>query len=183
MIRADSVHSTSQLGKSVIQEAEAREDRSASIVSFPKSKKPLPADRPSAIDSVESSGLRLIDVGDDFAGEPATHEQLAAMEFVPWAGKPEGTEALTGDSWMQHRISVVFAHATMFRSKRDLINLHRDADPDSVDQLMANIVETAEWLKAVVSMMEGAQLRLLAAACAAVDEGVVGEGTLRCTLR
>ena len=100
------------------------------------------------------------------------------MEFEPWAGKSEGTEALTGENWMQHRISVVFAHATMFMSKRDLINLHRDVDPDHVDQLMANIFETAEWLKAVAFMTEGAQARLLASACAAVDEGVIGNGTL-----
>ena len=115
---------------------------------------------------------------DTSIGEPATHEQLAAMEFEAWAGKSDGTEALTGENWMQHRISVVFAHATMFMSKRDLINLHRDVDYDHVDQLMANIFETAEWLKAVAFMMEGAQARLLASLCAAADEGVVGRGTL-----
>jgi len=127
--------------------------------------------------SVKSSGLRLVD-RDTSIGEPATHEQLAAMEFEPWAGKSEGTEALTGENWMQHRISVVFAHATMFMSKRDLIDLHRDVDPDHVDQLMANIFETAEWLKAVAFMMEGAQARLIASACTAVNEGVIGDGTL-----
>ncbi|MEA2795243.1 MAG: hypothetical protein QOI87_2623 [Bradyrhizobium sp.] len=153
-----------------------RADQSSAIVSFPKSKRPLPADRPSAIASVKSSDLRLVE--GKSRGKPATHEQLSAMEFEPWAGKSEGTEALTGENWMQHRISVVFAHATMFMSKRDLINLHRDVDPDHVDQLMANIFETAEWLKAVAFMMEGAQARLIASACAAVDEGVIGDGTL-----
>ena len=154
-----------------------RADQSSAIVSFPKSKRPLPADRPSAIASVERSGLKLVE-DDTPIGEPATHEQFAAMEFEPWAGKSEGTESLTGENWMQHRISVVFAHATMFMSKRDLINLHRDVDPDHVDQLMANIFETAEWLKAVAFMMEGAQARLIASACTAVDEGVIGDGTL-----
>jgi hypothetical protein len=154
-----------------------RAKQSRTPIPFPKSKRPLPADRPSVIASVKSSGLRLVD-RDTSIGEPATHEQLAAMEFEPWAGKSEGTEALTGENWMQHRISVVLAHATMFMSKRDLINLHRDVDPDHVDQLMANILETAEWLKAVAYMMEGAQGRLIAAMCAAADEGVVGDGTL-----
>jgi hypothetical protein len=154
-----------------------RAKQSRKPIPFPKSKRPLPADRPSAIESVKSSGLRLVD-RDTSIGEPATHGQLAAMEFEPWAGKSEGTEALTGENWMQHRISVVFAHATMFMSKRDLINLHRDVDPDHVDQLMANIFETAEWLKAVAFMMEGAQARLIASACTAVDEGVIGDGTL-----
>ena len=147
------------------------------IVKFPKTKRPLPADRPSAIVGVKSSGLKLVH-DDTRTGEPATHDQLAAMEFEPWAGKSEGTPGLTGENWMQHRISVVFAHATRFMCKRDLINLHRDVDPDHVDQLMANIFETAEWLKAVASMMEGAQTRLIASACAAVDEGVAGDGTL-----
>jgi hypothetical protein len=154
-----------------------RAKQSRKPIPFPKSKRPLPADRPSAMASVKSSGLRLVD-GDKSTGKPATHEQLAAMEFEPWAGKSEGTESLTGENWMQHRISVVFAHATMFMSKRDLINLHRDVDPDHVDQLMANIFETAEWLKAVAFMMEGAQARLIASACTAVDEGMIGNGTL-----
>jgi hypothetical protein len=148
-----------------------------SPIPFPKSKRPLPADRPSAIASVKSSGLRLVD-GDKSGGKPATHEQLAALEFEPWAGKSEGTEALTGDNWMEHRVAVIFAHATMFMSKRRLIELHRDTDPDHVDQLMATIFETAEWLKGIVAMMEGAQTRLIAAGCAAVDEGVDGSGTL-----
>src|SRR5450631_2708190 len=154
-----------------------RAKQSRTPIPFPKSKRPLPTDRPSAMARVESSGLRLVD-RDTSIGEPATHEQLAAMEFEPWAGKSEGTEALTGENWLEHRVSVIFAHATMFMSKRDLINLHRDVDPDHVDQLMANILETAEWLKVVASMMEGAQVRLFASACAAIDEGVVGDGTL-----
>jgi hypothetical protein len=154
-----------------------RADQSSAIVSFPKSKRPLPADRPSAIASVKSSGLRLVD-DDTSTGEPATHDQLAALDFEPWAGKSEGTEGLTGDNWMRHRVAVIFAHATMFMSKRRLIELHRDTDPDHVDQLMATIFETAEWLKAVALMMEGAQTRLIASACAAVDEGVIGDGTL-----
>jgi hypothetical protein len=163
MTKADSVHSTPRITAS-------------KIVSFPKSKRPLPADRPLAIALVESSGLRL--VAGKSKGKPATHKQLAALEFEPWAGKSEGTEALTGENWMQHRISVVFAHATMFMSKRDLINLHRDVDQDHVDQLMANIFETAEWLKAVAFMMEEAQTRLIASACTAVEEGVIGDGKL-----
>ena len=154
-----------------------RAKQSRKPIPFPKSKRPLPADRPSAIESVKSSGLRLID-RETTTGEPATHAQLAAMDFEAWEGKSEGTPALTGENWMQHRIAVVLAHATMFMSKRDLIELHRDVDLDHVDQLMANIFETAEWLKAVAFMMEGAQSRLLAAMCAAADEGDVGNGTL-----
>src|SRR5271163_1804314 len=84
-----------------------RADQSSAIVSFPKSKRPLPADRPSAIASVENSGLRLVEA-DARIGEPATLEQCAAMEFEPWPGKSEGTEALTGENWIEHRVSVIF---------------------------------------------------------------------------
>lgn len=155
-----------------------RADQSSAIVSFPKSKRPLPADRPSAIESVKSSGIKLIDEGDAPVGKPATHEQLAAMEFEPLAGKSEGTPGLTGENWIEHRVSVIFAHVIMFKSKRELIDIHRDIDPDHTDQLMASIFATAEYLKGVAAMMEAAQTRLLAAACAAVDEGVIGDGVL-----
>jgi hypothetical protein len=100
------------------------------------------------------------------------------MEFEPWPGKSEGTESLTGENWLRHRVAVVFAHATMFMSKRELIDLHRNVAADQVDELMASILEMAEWLKAIAYMMEGAQMRLLVSACAAVDEGVAGNGTL-----
>jgi hypothetical protein len=165
MTKADRVHSTPR-------------KTASKIVKFPKTKRPLPADRPSATARVKRSGYNLVRVDKEPAGEPATHEQLAVLEFEPWEGKSEGTEALTGENWMQHRISVVFAHATMFMSKSELIKLHRDVDPDHVDQLMANVFETAEWLKAVAAMMESAEARLIASACAAVDEGVIGDGTL-----
>jgi hypothetical protein len=147
------------------------------IIEFPK--KPIkPAKRKSALVGIKRSGLELVPSKKTPKDKCATHDQLAAMEFEPWAGKSEGTKSLTGENWMNHRVSVIFAHATMFMSKRDLINLHRDVDPDHVDQLMANIFETAEWLKAVAFMMEGAQARLIASGCTAVDEGVIGDGTL-----
>jgi hypothetical protein len=165
MAKANRVHSTPR--------------RTASkIVKFPKTKRPLPADRTSAVASIKKSGLRLVDDDDMPMDKPATHEQCSAMEFEPWAGKSEGTEALTGDNWMQHRVAVIFAHATMFMSKRRLIEMHRDTDPDHVDQLMASIFETAEFLKSIAAMMESAQTRLIVAGCAAVDEGVIGDGTL-----
>jgi hypothetical protein len=66
----------------------------------------------------------------------------------------------------------------MFKSKRELIDIHRTIDPDHLDQLMANILETAEWLKAMASMLECADTRLIVAACAAIDEGVDFDGTL-----
>jgi len=75
------------------------------IIDFPKTRRALPADRNSGVARVERGGLRLVD--DTEAGEPATHEQLAAMELEPWTGKSEGTESLTGESWMNYRVSVI----------------------------------------------------------------------------
>jgi hypothetical protein len=43
---------------------------------------------------------------------------------------------------------------------------------------MANIFETAEFLKYVCAMMESAVGRLIATACTAVDQGCVGDGKL-----
>jgi hypothetical protein len=166
MTQAKSVHSTP----------------ASKIVEFPKTKRPLPADRPSALACVKKSGLRLVDADDMPMGESPTHEQCAAMEFEPWPGKSEDIDVLSGDNWMEHRVAVIFAHASMFMSKRRLMEVHRDA-ADEIDQLMASILETAEWLKGIAAMMEAAQARLIVAGCAAVDEGMIADGALHLHLR
>jgi hypothetical protein len=62
--------------------------------------------------------------------------------------------------------------------KPQMIELHRDFDQDQIDILFANIFETvtAEFLKYTAGMMESAYARLLASACAALAEGVLGDG-------
>jgi hypothetical protein len=56
--------------------------------SISQKKKALPGDRPSAIESIKRSGLRLED--ESSTDKPATRQQLAALEFEPWVGKLEG---------------------------------------------------------------------------------------------
>jgi hypothetical protein len=43
-----------------------------------------------------------------------------------------------------------------------MIEFHANVDRDQVDQLLAPLLDTAEFLKHVVRMMEAAQARLIA---------------------
>jgi hypothetical protein len=57
-----------------------------------------------------------------------------------------------------------------------MIEFHAETDHEQVDQLLASFMDTAEFLKHVVRMMESAEMRLLATRCAAVEQGVLGDG-------
>jgi hypothetical protein len=61
-------------------------------------------------------------------------------------------------------------------SKKQMTEFHANVDHEQVDQLLASLLDTAEFLKNVVQMIETAQIRLIATACAAFDKGVLGDG-------
>ena len=56
------------------------------------------------------------------------------------------------------------------------MKFHAKTDHEQVDQLLASFIDTAEFLKYVVQMMEAAQQRLVATGCAALEQGVLGDG-------
>jgi hypothetical protein len=115
-------------------------------------------------------------------------EQMGKMDLKPWEKDDRDLPAFGGEHWHNSGVHARFAYAVMLMSKRDMIEFHRDIDGDQIDLLFANLFKTAEFLKYTVAMMESAYGRLLISACAALTEGVLGNGKqpLRfegCTLR
>jgi hypothetical protein len=162
MTQADSVHSTPR-------------KTASKIVEFPK--KPIkPAKRKSALVGLKRSGLELVPSRSEAKGEPATNEQMAKMDFSPWKKDDRDLIAFGGEHWHNQGIHARFAYAVMLMSKKEMIEFHRDIDHDQIDLLFANLFETAEFLKYTAGMMESAYARLLASACTALAEGVLGDG-------
>jgi hypothetical protein len=90
--------------------------------------------------------------------------------------KTETAMNTLGAGWNDRGIAARFAYATMRMSRKKMIEFHAETDHEQVDQLLASFLETAEFLKYVVGMIEAAQTRLIATACTALDQGVLGDG-------
>ena len=58
------------------------------------------------------------------------------------------------------------AYAVMLQTKEELIKMHGTVDHEHVDQMMAQLTQSAETLKGITCMLETAYLRLLASASA-----------------
>ena len=154
MAKADSVHSTPR--------------RSASKI---KPKK-------SAVSLVGMSGLDLVRTRKS-RSKPATMREYATIDFSPWTRRPgaKQDEIFPSDETVKRlAISCRIACATMFKSREDLIAMHGKADLGHVDKLMAELADTAERLKELAQMVEGAYARVLSSAAAAYQQGVKFKG-------
>jgi hypothetical protein len=144
------------------------------IVKFPK-RPAKPAKRKSALVGIKRSGLDLVPSTKTPKDQIATQEQCAGMKFRALRRSEKAMNAL-GAGWHDRGIAARFAYATMLMSRKRMIEFHAETDQEQVDRLLASFMDTAEFLKHVVQMMEAAQLRLIATGCAAVDQGILGDG-------
>jgi hypothetical protein len=145
-----------------------------SVIEFPKQPKP-PTKRKSALVGIKRSGLDLVPSKKTPKDKIATHEECAKMKFRAWKKTETAMNAL-GAGWHDRGIAARFAYATMCMSRKGMIEFHAETDHEQVDQLLASFLDTAEFLKHVVRMIEAAQTRLIATACTALDQGVLGDG-------
>jgi hypothetical protein len=68
------------------------------------------------------------------------------------------------------------AYGVMLMERDKLIAMHGTTDHSLVDKMMAELFQTAEWLKATAHMVEAAYVRVLASAAAAATQGVKFKG-------
>jgi hypothetical protein len=72
-----------------------------------------------------------------------------------------------------------WAFSLMQRTKAELIRVHTEIlDPDAVDNLMRNLIETKLWLIRTEHMVEAAHERVLASAEAADAKGLKYKGVV-----
>jgi len=161
MHEADSVHSTPR-------------ETVSKIIGFPE--KPIkPAKRKSALVGIKRSGLDLVPSTKTAKDKLANHEQYAKIKFRAWKKTETAMNAL-GAGWHDRGITARLAYATMLMSRKKMVEFHAETDHEQVDQLLASFLDTAEFLKTVVGMIEAAQTRLIGTACSALDQDVLGDG-------
>jgi hypothetical protein len=100
----------------------------------------------------------------------------AKLDWEPWT-QDGPTDALfpSDESMCAAAEASRTAYLIMHLTKDQLIKIHNEEAFDGFQETMANLASTAKMLKAVVQMIEGAHGRLLASACACLqDEGPYG---------
>jgi hypothetical protein len=95
----------------------------------------------------------------------------AELDWEPWT-QDGPTDALfpSDESMCAAAEASRTAYSIMHLTKDQLIKIHNEEAFDGFEETMASLASTAEMLKAVVQMIEGARGRMLASACACLQD-------------
>jgi hypothetical protein len=132
----------------------------------------------SAVSRVPKSGFDLVPTRKR-RGKAAKFRDFAKIDWKPWRRtrdmKPielKPSREITDHIGVGCRL----ASGVMLRTRGRLVAIHGEIEHEHVDQMMAHLCETAEWLKATTHMVEAAYVRVLASAAAAHTQGVKFKG-------
>ena len=94
----------------------------------------------------------------------------AELDWEPWT-QDGPTDALfpSDESMCAAAEASRTAYSIMHLTKDQLIKIHSKEAFDGFEETMANLATTAEMLKAVVQMIDGARGRMIASACACLQ--------------
>ena len=97
--------------------------------------------------------------------------EYAKLDWEPWTQDgPSDTLFPSDESICAAAEASRTAYSIMHLTKDQLIKIHNEEAFDGFEETMANLASTAEMLKAVVQMIEGARERMLASACACLQD-------------
>jgi hypothetical protein len=121
----------------------------------------------SAVADARQSGLELVRKEKVAKKDLATPEGIADIDFKPWKRDKSLAkgELWPGDKEMINcAVAARMSYAVMLMDKPALVAMHGKIEHKHVDAMMGQMMDSAEMLKAVASMIEQAYLRILAAA-------------------
>jgi len=103
-------------------------------------------------------------------GHFAKLRAYAELDWQPWTQDGPTDPVFPSDESMSAAAEVSrTAYSIMHLTKDQLIKIHSEEAFDGFEETMANLANTAEMLKAVVQMIEGARGRMIASACACLQ--------------
>ena len=99
--------------------------------------------------------------------EPASIDELAALEFAPWQGRAEGWTPPTNEEWTNlanpHLISVRLAWLTVHKSKDELIAVADELGDQGLMELVGQIGQSADWFDGMHKLLASAECRIMCA--------------------
>jgi hypothetical protein len=140
-----------------------------SVLSTPRRTAPKTKRKVSAVSKVKKSGFDVVP-SRKRRGKPAKLSDFAKIDWKPWRRTSDmrPTELMPSSEQTDNiGIGCRVAYGLMLRTRAQLIAMHGTTDHGHIDQMMAHLCDTAEWLKATAQMVEIAYQRVLASASAA----------------
>jgi hypothetical protein len=105
------------------------------------------------------------------SGHFAKLREYAKLDWEPWTQDGPTDALFPSDERMCAAAEASrTAYSIMHLTKDQLIKIHNEEAFDGFEETMANLASTAEMLRAVVQMIEGARGRMLASACACLQD-------------
>jgi hypothetical protein len=96
--------------------------------------------------------------------------EYAKLDWEPWAQDDPADSPIPLDESMPAVAEATrTAYSIMQLTKNQLIEIHDEAGFDDLAEVMGNLANTAQMLRAVIEMIEGAQSRMIVPACACLQ--------------
>ena len=99
--------------------------------------------------------------------EPASIDELAALEFAPWQGRAEGWTPPSNSEWANlanpHLISVRLAWVTLHKSKNELVSIAAELGEEALMELVGQIGRSADWFEGLHKLLASAECRIVCA--------------------
>jgi hypothetical protein len=148
------------------------------VHSTPRRTAPKIKRKGSAVSRVPKSGFDLV-VSKKRRDKSAKLRDFAKIDWKPWrrtAGMRPTELIPSPETTNEIGLGCRVAYGVMLRTRKQLIAMHGNMVHEHVDEMMAHLLGTAEWLKATARMVEMASLRVLASAAAAHIQGIKFKG-------
>jgi hypothetical protein len=119
-------------------------------------------------DLARSRGLEMVPRPEpEIGGHLARLREYADYSWEPWTRDDPAEPLFPSDESMCAAAEASrTAYSIMHLTKDQLVDIHSKEHFDGFEETVANLMNTAAMLKAVVQMIEGAHERMLASACA-----------------
>lgn len=97
-------------------------------------------------------------------------DELAEITFEPWEHQPDEWTPPSNAEWAAlanpHLINIRLAWVLMFKTKPEVMDVVRDLDNEAGTELMENMIGSIEYFKWLLTVLEGAEARILCAGSA-----------------
>jgi hypothetical protein len=106
------------------------------------------------------------------AGKDPSRQLLeyAKLDWDPWIQDDPDVSLVPSDENMAAAAEASrTAHAIMQLTKQQLVKIHSEAGFDDFAEVVGNLANTAQMLRAVIEMIEGAKGRMIVSACACLQ--------------
>ena len=104
------------------------------------------------------------------SAEPATIEQMAAMNFKPWEHTENEWKPPSNTEWNSHGTYLLpftrLAWLSMFKTKAELETIAEELEDEQFEELVNGIIHSLEFFENFVTVLRSAEVRIMCAEAA-----------------